>query len=257
MRKYFVVLLMLLALGMTAGAASQHHRHHPRTSVNINVNKDSANMGITAYSDTTDTDTAQVDSANDASYDDDHYSSSTPPEEFFKSMADAGIAGGAIAFLVSLVVIIAILSPVLIVAIVLYFIFRNRNQRYKLAQAAIASGKAVPHELLREDRQSDDFLWSKGIKTASIGLGLVFFFWILGAEPLIGVGLLVFCMGVGQAIIAKTTKRKTPSNQDFDHHSEAVSDDEVSSTKMEEDKPSDTMNDEQAPSGNESTTEKQ
>ena len=146
---------------------------------------------------------------------------------------------GAFSFFIAVVGIVAILSPIILIAVVLYFIFRNRNQRYKLAQAAIAQGKSVPQELLREDRQTNEYLWSRGIRNASIGLGLVCLFWIIGAEPLIGVGLLVFFMGVGQTIIAKTT-HKSDRYKDRDYtQTEQSSQDLNSSFKMEDEAPVD------------------
>jgi hypothetical protein len=240
MKKYFIALMMLLTIGLSANAASQHHRHHAApSSVNIHVNKDSANIGITAYSDTTDADSSDVDSAytnvpvDDADDDD----MTSPPESFFKGLAESGMAGGAIAFLICVVVIIALLSPVLLIAVILYFVFRNRNQKYKLAQEAIARGKSVPQELLHESNKTNEFLWVKGIRNCSIGLGLVCLFWILGAESLIGVGLLVFFMGAGQMVIAKTTHKDADGGMDnqgqFDNDSSSAGSNTENSTHTE------------------------
>jgi hypothetical protein len=256
MKKYFISLLMILAFGIIADAAAQHHRHHPSSSVNIKVSKDSSNVGITAYSDTTTTDSADSDTtdtdtvvstSNNSNND---YDSSTP-DRFFERFANSGFSMGAFSFLIAVVGIVAILSPIILVAVILYFIFRNRNQKYKLAQAAIAQGKSVPQELLREDRQTNEYLWSRGIRNASIGLGLVCMFWIIGAEPLIGVGLLVFFMGVGQAIIAKTThKSERNKNEDFSQSRQSTEDFD-SSFKMEDETPVD----KEEPNSDEKTSE--
>jgi len=216
MKNYFISFLMILSLGITPNAEAQHHRHHPSSSVNIKISKDSSNVGITAYSDTTATDSTDTDTAFVASHNSNNIYDSSMPDSFLEHLASSGFSMGAFSFLIAVVGIVAILSPIILVAVILYFIFRNRNQKYRLAQAAIAQGKSVPQDLLREDRQTNEYLWSRGIRNASIGLGLVCMFWIIGAEPLIGVGLLVFFMGVGQAVIAKTTRKsEEKKNEDF------------------------------------------
>ena len=239
MKKYFISFLMILAFGISAEATAQHHRHHPRASVNINASKDSSNVSITAYSDTTAVDSTDADTTYAASYNNNNDYNSSTPDRFLEHFANSGFNMGAFSFLFAVVGIVAILSPIILIAVILYFIFRNRNQRYKLAQAAIAQGKSVPQELLREDRQTNEYLWSRGIRNASIGLGLVCLFWIIGAEPLIGVGLLVFFMGIGQTIIAKTT-HKSDKYKDRDYtQTEQSSQDFNSSFKMEDEVPVD------------------
>lgn len=239
MKKYFISFLMILAFGITAEATAQHHRHHPRASVNINASKDSSNVSITAYSDTTAVDSADTDTAYNAGYNNNNDYNYSTPDRFIERLANSGFNMEAFSFLFAVVGIVAILSPIILIAVILYFIFRNRNQKYKLAQAAIAQGKSVPQELLREDRQTNEYLWSRGIRNASIGLGLVCLFWIIGAEPLIGVGLLVFFMGIGQTIIAKTT-HKSDKYKDRDYtQTEQSSQDFNSSFKMEDEVPVD------------------
>jgi hypothetical protein len=242
MKKYFIVFMMLLVIGFNVDASAQRHRHHQN--VSINVNKDSSSVGITAYSDTTAEDSADVDTAQTYSYRNNVDDFQNTPKGFFQALANAGFTGGAIAFFVSLLCIIAILSPVLLIAVVLYFIFRNRNQKYKLVEKAMAQGKTIPQELLTVDKQSFEYLWAKGIRNASIGLGLVCLFWILGAEEIIGVGLLVFFMGVGQAIIAKTTRKRGEEKSDDSNTQKPFDDSQFSADNGDDKiKDSDSIND--------------
>lgn len=229
MKKCFIVFVMLLVIGFSVNASAQRHRHHQNVSMSVNVNKDSSNVGITACSDTTDADSADVDTAHTYTYNHNNIDFDDSPGSFFQALSKAGFAGGAIAFFVSVIAIFAILSPVLLIAVILYFIFRNRNQKYRIVEKAMSEGKTIPEELITADKQSFEYLWSKGIRNASIGLGLVCLFWILGAEELIGVGLLVFFMGVGQAVIAKTTRR--PSDRSGDKDAEERPDGENSFTE--------------------------
>ena len=40
----------------------------------------------------------------------------------------------------------------------------------------------------------------------AVGVGLTLMFSVWGSDVLVGVGLLIACLGVGQLVIAKTTK---------------------------------------------------
>ena len=56
-------------------------------------------------------------------------------------------------------------------------------------------------------RNTEDDMWQRGVKNTSIGVGIMALFWVMGAHGLIGIGILVACLGVGQMIIARTTKK--------------------------------------------------
>lgn len=219
MKKCFIVLVAILMMGYVLDASAQRHRHHQ--SVTVNVDNDSSAVGITACSDTTDTDSAAVDTAQYNYSIDDADGGSGAFKDLCLSMAHNG---GGIAVLFSLLGIAILLAPVLLIAVILYFVFRSRNQKYKLAERAISEGKPIPQELLRVDKQSYEYLWTRGIKNAALGIGLVCLFWILGAEELIGIGLLVFFLGVGKMVIAKTTRRKSKTRVDGDNDKENFDD---------------------------------
>ena len=55
-------------------------------------------------------------------------------------------------------------------------------------------------------RESPDFYKKRGIKNIAIGVGLTAMFGVWGADILMGVGILITCLGVGQLVIAKTSK---------------------------------------------------
>lgn len=120
----------------------------------------------------------------------------------------------AIAFV--LLCILVVLSPFLFVALIIYLVLKNRNQRYRLAEKAMESGRPIPDNLLKKDDFSNEALWKKGVKNGCLGIGLVVCFYIIGANPLTGIGWLVFFYGLGQCIIARTTgRRKRNDESDF------------------------------------------
>ena len=80
------------------------------------------------------------------------------------------------------------------------------------------TGQPIPQEFIRTEQQTDDYLWKKGIKNTALGLGLVAFFYCLGADPLVGIGWLVALFGVGQAVIARTSaSKRDKKTDDFDY----------------------------------------
>ena len=107
--------------------------------------------------------------------------------------------------------------PILIVALVLYFRHKNKQAKYKLAAEALAAGKEVPKELFEENLASpkhNNETLTKGIQNICLGLGLGVFLWLLtNVAAIAAIGFIIFCKGVGEVIIAYTTRssEKEPS----------------------------------------------
>jgi hypothetical protein len=113
--------------------------------------------------------------------------------------------------------------PILIVALVLYFRHKNKQAKYKLAAEALAAGKEVPKELFEENlaspKQNNETL-TKGIQNICLGLGLGVFLWLLtNVAAIAAIGFIIFCKGVGEVIIAYTTRssEKEPSTTPKGH----------------------------------------
>ena len=113
--------------------------------------------------------------------------------------------------------------PILIVALVLYFRHKNKQAKYKLAAEALAAGKEVPKELFEENlaspKQNNETL-TKGIQNICLGLGLGVFLWLLtNVAAIAAIGFIIFCKGVGEVIIAYTTRssEKEPSSTPKGH----------------------------------------
>ena len=105
--------------------------------------------------------------------------------------------------------------PIFIVALVLYFAYKNKQAKYRLASEALAAGKEIPENLFKANpkKENNDTL-TKGIKNVFLGIGLVVFIWVLtGEESLAAIGFLMFCIGLGQVVIAKVTR---PKDNDID-----------------------------------------
>lgn len=100
--------------------------------------------------------------------------------------------------------------PIFIVALVLYFGYKNKQAKYKLSSEALAAGKEIPQELFRGNvkKDNDDTL-RKGIKNVFLGIGIGVFLWVLTSEEgIAAIGFLIFCIGLGQVVTAYATRPK-------------------------------------------------
>jgi len=204
MKKSLIAIVMVLTLSMNAGAAAQKHRHTPRTEqVDSTQNKDA----IEAFSDT-----STVDSAKNDSYVT-YRRTRNISDEDARAIKDAfegfgSVIGPSMALGVVAIVVIFLLAPLLIIIAIFYFVNRNRRERYKLAQMAIQNGQPIPDQILNDQ---NDVLTGKGEYQAGIrqmftGVGLAIFLGILIGEIGVGIGALVFFIGLGKWYIARQSR---------------------------------------------------
>ena len=213
MKKYLIAIAMVLTLSMNANATAQKHRHTPRTeqvSDTVKHNPDA----IEAFSDTT----AAKSNAN-ADFDDDDDSYTTRHHVTLEG-EEAGefiekIFGGlGIAMIIPIlaIVIFGLLLPLIILFTVLYFVNRNRRDKYRLAEMAIKNGQPIPDELLKEVKDDwDSNSYNAGIRQMFTGVGLAIFLGIILDELGLGIGALVFFIGLGKWFIARQNR---PVNND-------------------------------------------
>lgn len=167
--------------------------------------------GIVAYSDTTVTDTA---AANSADGEDQHGAGAmtindvSDPFNLIAYLTTLDFGGVIVAIFFVLLCIITVLSPVILIAVILYLVFKRRNDRYRVIEKAMETGQPLPDDMKRGAIESNEVLWRKGVKNFFIGLGLIAVFVSFGIESLIGVGVLVALYGAGQGVIAKTSAGK-------------------------------------------------
>ena len=237
-------------------AQAQRHRHTPRAETVSHKAKASdksrkaaaekaQNGGIEAFSDTTSSaddtvDTAVVDTTYTSGY---HVQEDDFNESPWFVKAITGTLGvGAVIFALLIVVLVflSLVSPFIIIILVLRYLIRRHNDNVRLAEKAMESGQAIPSSTRFANKRTytNEEQWQRGIKTASTGLGLIALFWTIGAEQLIGVGVLVLCMGAGQMLIGRTSH-----SNDSAIHDEFQEKDQVPDQKEPtENKPQDTDN---------------
>lgn len=168
---------------------------------------DGGDEGIEAYSDTAST----VNAADTASYapatPDDAYDRFSPrhfddPFSWFAYLCSASFWGVLFTILFVGLLLLLLLSPLVIVLLIIRYIIRRHNDRVRLAEKAMESGQPMD-EQLPLSRRSPEYMWRRGVKNVSVGVGLMLFFWFLGAETVVGIGGLIACMGAGQMFMAR------------------------------------------------------
>ena len=206
MKQYLIAITMLLALSLNAEAASQKHRHSARTE-QVDSTKDKQDA-IEAFSDTTS-------SAASEDAEDDHYIShrhrttyttSSDVKELKEVMEGVGgIFGPMLAVGIVAFVVIFFLLPLLIIVTIIYFVNKNRKERYKLAQMAIQNGQPIPDDILKNQTSSsmsgNDY--QTGVRQMFTGAGLAIFLGLLIGKIGVGIGALVFFIGLGKWYIAR------------------------------------------------------
>lgn len=157
--------------------------------------------GIDAYSDTTDTAVAVIPQGATYSVSMD----SDSMEEVARRMM--GFTGEAAIAIVAILVIF-FLAPVGVLALLFWFIYKNRKQKLRLAEMAMAKGQPLPDSLAPGRLEPAELVWRKGIRNVSIGLGLACLFAFMEWGWAIGIALFVAIYGGGQMVIARTSAAK-------------------------------------------------
>ncbi len=216
MKQYLIAIAMVLALSMNANATAQKHRHTPRTEQVSDTVKHTPDA-IEAYSDTTATTATASSDADDTTttrratitYDMDD-------EEavgFLNSFL-GGIGGVAVLIPILAILVFGLFLPVIVIVLVFYFINRNRREKYRLAQMAIQNGQPIPDQLLKNDVETlaNQSMYNAGIRQMFTGVGLAIFLGIILGDLGVGIGALVFFIGLGKYMIARQDKKNHSQN---------------------------------------------
>lgn len=194
---------MVMGINATAQTGKNSHTNHG-TQIDT--------TGIVMYSDTTTADiTSGTATASGEDYGDENYitfKDVSDPFNLIAYLTAIGVGGVIVAIFFVIFCLLTILSPFILVAIVLYLVFKRKREHYRIVEKAMETGQPIPDEMRRTETMSPDMLWRKGIKNASIGLGIVALALCLDFDFLVGIGLIVVFYGGGQIVIARTTGRK-------------------------------------------------
>lgn len=211
MKKVLIVLTLMLTLGMGAQAAAQKHRHTPRGTELVDTTKH--NSAVDAFSDTTDT--AGVNYFDDEDYDEDEQIK-RGISTVFDHLDNEGMWGAVIVPIVA-IIIIFLLAPLLIIIAIFYFVNKNRKDKMRLAQMAMEKGQPIPDKFLNDQPTEVDDEYQKGLRQCFVGIGLAIFLGFAAHEIGFGIGALVFFIGLGRVIAAKTAAKKNEKDKELNN----------------------------------------
>lgn len=198
MKNFLIAVIAMVSLSMSQGTVAQNHRHTPRMSVTA-----ADTSAINAFSDTTDTDTMPASVPAVSSY-----SQNVGTDSMDDFMTHAfGMVDGMITTVLVLLILF-VFSPVAILIVLFYFVYKSRKQKIQLAEMAMKNGQQIPDNLFKRKSLTEEDLYRKGIRTVSLGLGLGALLWFASTELAVSVGLLLVFIGAGKIVIAKTSVRK-------------------------------------------------
>ena len=193
---------LLLTLGLYAPVAAQDKQNAKDEPTEL-VDS-TANEALEVYSDTTETayDSTVVSGP--------HRIGGTSNISFGIDDLDIGDTGKLFAaggIVLAILFIIFVLCPIAILIVLFYFINKNRKQKLKLAQMAVENGQPIPDQLLVEGKGTASDAYQTGMRQVFLGIGLMVFLGYTAGEIGFGIGALVFFIGLGKVVIAKTNKQ--------------------------------------------------
>lgn len=201
MKKYLIAMTMLMTLATTQVVMAQGQQKSEEQELVDSTRQEDA---LEAYSDTTQVADSTVVSSQHRIGGYGHGGNSVV-EDVFGNIDVEDMMG--MTFVLAVLMIIFVIAPVLILGLLLFFIYRNRKQKMKLAEMAVKQGQPIPDQLLIDHKETDDELWQKGIRQTFLGIGLMIFLGYTAGEIGVAIGALVACLGVGKLVIVKTSKR--------------------------------------------------
>lgn len=225
MKKYLIALTLLLALGTNDPVAAQTQKSRQQHEL---VDSTKQHAGLEAFSDTTDAYEDSIIAASTNSHVSVDWDGEDAQEAFggfMRQLKADDIAG--MFFVLAVVLIVFVISPLVIFGLLLFFIFRNRKQKMKLAQMAMQNGQPIPDQLLneRQGTTDDKYAYQSGMRQLFLGIGLMIFLGFTIGKIGVGIGALVFFIGLGKVIIGRKSNNdlngqyfNSQNQSNFDNH---------------------------------------
>lgn len=205
MKKYLLAMTLLFALGANAPATAQtQQKRQQQELVDSSMQDEFEAFSDTTLADADSTVNRAIQMGDD--WDDwDDEDTKANIDQLLKEVNVDDLAGMAFALVV--ILIIFVFSPLIIFGLLLYFIFRNRKQKMKLAEIAMQNGQPIPDQLLKEQTPDDQETYKKGMRQLFLGVGLMVFLGITVGKVGLGIGALVFFIGLGKVLIARKAQK--------------------------------------------------
>lgn len=219
MKQGLIVLTVLMALSVSVPTLAQKHRHTPQDTELVDTSNNSS--AVDAFSDTTAVDTAV--GSNSRTF---HYEWDSDNDEDVEKLlgwVDSTVekhtwAAWTIAIIVIIFVFLLLLSPIIFLVLLIWLVSRNRKQKVQMAQMAMEKGQPIPNQVLQQPKGEINDEYQMGLRQCFVGIGLAIFLGLVAEEIGFGIGALVFFIGLGKVIAAKTAEKNAQREKELNNN---------------------------------------
>ncbi|MDO4950107.1 MAG: DUF6249 domain-containing protein [Bacteroidales bacterium] len=136
-------------------------------------------------------------------------------ETIFSVIEGGSKLTGLISSITAIAIVLVVFGiPALVVFLIIYFIYKNRQNRYKVMEAAYAAGKDVPRSAQTE--MNINYM-KEGVRKVALGIGLSLLFWAMSDSLfLTSIGFLIICIGAGEIVCGMLDNQKNHHDNDSD-----------------------------------------
>lgn len=146
-----------------------------------------------------------------------HYSYSSTIDDFPFSFDTENVIEDVMISIVAIACIFGL--PVVVIFLIFYYRNKRRKMKYLMAEKILAAGQPLPDDFFSEIGVQNKR--SRGIANAFLGIGLFAFLYALTQEFALGcIGILVFCIGLGQVVSFYAEQRDKARNDETANHAQ-------------------------------------
>ncbi|EFC70869.1 DUF6249 domain-containing protein [Prevotella sp. oral taxon 299] len=214
MKRLSLALMLLFSTTLCVVSTAQKHRNHLNKTEQTTTTNIADSMRNSSASILNSVDSDFDDDGFDGRFDhdEDNINDLKAIENGLNTFQSYGVWGFAVLALMIICAIVAVLLPVVLLIVLLRYIIKRQDTKAQLEQMRIKQAMEQPVNREEYWAHEDEFAWRKGVQLVALGAGLAFFFFILGAGPLSGIGLLILCIGLGKLYIGKRAKKNREEN---------------------------------------------
>lgn len=214
MKRLSLALMLLFSTTLCVVSTAQKHRNHLEQTEQTTATTDADTVGrcvapITSSVDS-DFDDDGFDGRFDSDEDDINYSRAI--QKGLNTFHSYGVWGFVLIALMVICSIITVALPIILLIVLIRYLVKKQDTKAQLEQMRIKQAMEQPVNRQEYWAHEDEIAWRKGVQLVALGAGLACFFFILGAGPLSGIGLLVLCIGLGKLYIGKRAKKNREEN---------------------------------------------
>lgn len=214
MKRLSLALMLLFSTTLCVVSTAQKHRNHLEQTEQTTATTAADTVGRCVAPITSSVDSDFDDDGFDGRFDsdEDDINASRVIQKELNTFHSYGVWGFVLIALMVIGSIIAVALPIILLIVLIRYLVKKQDTKAQLEQMRIKQAMEQPVNRQEYWAHEDEIAWRKGVQLVALGAGLACFFFILGAGPLSGIGLLVLCIGLGKLYIGKRAKKNREEN---------------------------------------------